>query len=143
MENKKPDKKEEAKALKRRKDYEINHKIIRKAYIDMINSEARCPTVEEVAQYTHLGRATVERHLNNLTFAFENHPLRVLTEDVIIAIYNSALEGGAAAQKLWVQLMESWSEKTILDHQSKGQRLGDVNVIVKGTKSKLLEWNEN
>lgn len=139
-------KKEEAdkkKAEEKRRDYEFNHRKIRIAYVDLIKNHGRCPTIGEVAQYSSLSFSTCQRHLENISFETEQHPLRVLTEDVLLAIYQSALEGGAAAQKLWMQLMEGWSEKTILDHQSKGERIGDVNVMVKGSKSKLLQFNEN
>ena len=36
--------------------------------------------------------------------------MRTLTPDVIMSIYRSARKGGSASQKLWMQIMESWSE---------------------------------
>lgn len=95
---------------KRAKHWELNHRKIRDAYIQLIKEKQGMPTMSEISTITGLSHSTVQRHLDDLHFEPLKHPLRILTPDVILAIANSARKGSAMSQKLWMQLMEGWVE---------------------------------
>lgn len=96
----------------KRKDWEINHALITEAYLSLVKERLRAPTVQEVADMLGLTWDTVRKHVDELRFTPSTHPLRILTDKVIISIAQSAMEGNPGSQKLWMQLMEGWGEKT-------------------------------
>jgi len=97
---------------KRRMDWEINHARIKETFITLIKEHKRTPTLTEMAKATRLGRKTIERHVKDIKFDAMLHPLRVLTEEVILSIFVSAKQGNSGSQKLWLQLFESFTDKT-------------------------------
>jgi hypothetical protein len=97
--------------------WEANHAAIRDAYVRLIGDLKRRPTTDELAQMTTLSPATIQNHLKKLKFEPIAHPLRVLTDDVLISIHASAVDGNAASQKLWMQVMEGWRESNIVEAQ--------------------------
>ena len=99
--------------------WEINHQIIRDAYVTLIASLERKPTYKEVSEDCGLSINTIKKHIDELKFNPVKSPLRILTEDVIMSIANSALEGSHGSQKLWMQILEGWSERTVLEHEGK------------------------
>lgn len=116
-----------------RKDAEFNAQIIRAAFLKLITTKnGRKPTYEELAEATGLNRATVVRHVRRLKFEPEKSIFRVLTEDVIISIYQGAAKGSTRDKKLWLQLFEGFMEKT--DLSSGGRPLGvdEARKIEKG-----------
>ena len=99
--------------------WEINHQIIRDAYVTLIAELERKPTYQEVSDHCNLSIKTIKKHIDELKFNPVKSPLRILTEDVIMSIANSALEGSHGSQKLWMQILEGWSERTVLEHEGK------------------------
>lgn len=95
--------------------WQVNQKIIHETYLALIGRLKRCPTIGEVCEETKLSRNTLDDHIKELQFDPPKSPLRVLTPDIIAAIYSSARKGSSASQKLWLQVMEGWSEKTDLN----------------------------
>ena len=93
--------------------YELNHSLIHDSYVKLIEQLKRKPTIAEVAEDCKLSHNTIDFHIKNLKFDPLKHPLRVLSEGVLIAIAKSAKDGSSASQKLWMQLTEGWTEKTI------------------------------
>ena len=140
-----------AKKRGERKDKEANHRIIRDAFLELLKEKAKAPTVQELADATGLSATSIKTHLKVLKFTPENSPLRVLSPDVFEAIYKRAVgyeeedihfssyKGDVtatpyqkkiipdvSAQKLWVQLVEGWTEKTSTDITSGGEKIQQV-----------------
>lgn len=95
----------------RNRTYRANHAAIHDAYIKLITKQKRKPTLEEVSQVCGLSVNTVNKHLQELEFVPAAHELRVLTDDIILAVYSGAMGGSAGMARLWFELMESWSPK--------------------------------
>jgi len=103
--------------------WEANQKLLQETYVRLLQSLKRCPTIAEITKETKLSRKTIQLHIKELNFEPVEHPLRVLTNDVIASIYGSSRKGSSASQKLWMQIMEGWREKTDINHS------GGVTVI--------------
>ena len=99
--------------------WDLNHSIIRDSYVKLIKELERKPTISEVVEDSGLSRTTIKKHLKELKFNPVKSPLRILTEDVIMSIANSAMDGSHGSQKLWMQILEGWSERTVLEHEGK------------------------
>lgn len=97
--------------------WELNHSIIRDSYVKLIKAFVRKPTYDEVSVDTKLSIKTIKNHIDTLKFEPQKHPLRVLSDDVLLAIASSARSGSSASQKLWFQIMEGWTEKQVVEHQ--------------------------
>ena len=111
--------------------WDLNHSIIRNSYVKLIQELKRKPTYDEVVTDSGLSRNTIQKHISTLKFDPLKHPLRILTDDVIISIISSAKNGSAGSQKLWMQLCEGWSEKTIIEHE------GQIDLT--DVRNKLIE----
>lgn len=97
---------------KRRRNYEFNHKIIRDAYIRLIKeNKGRKPTDGEVSKETGLSLRTIVGHFKELVFNADTSRLRILTEDMIIAVFRAGMKGSGHSQKFWFQLMEKYVDK--------------------------------
>ena len=112
--------------------WDLNHGIIRDSYVKLIKDLKRKPTYDEVSKDTRLSINAIKRHIDELKFEPLRHPLRVLSEDVLISIANSAKKGSSASQKLWMQLTEGWTEKTI----SEIPGLDKIGELILTTRSK-------
>lgn len=100
--------------------WEANNAAIRDAYVRLIADLKRRPTIDEVCQMLgegSLNSETVRKHINALKFEPIAHPLRILSDDVLLAVIESAKGGNAASQKLWFQVMEGWRESNIVEAQ--------------------------
>ena len=104
--------KRDKKVAKRSKNitWQNNQALIQTAYLKLIKILKRCPTVLEVSKEVNISIEAINRHIKEMKFKTLESPLRALTPDVLVAIYNSARKGSSASQKLWVQLMEGWRE---------------------------------
>jgi hypothetical protein len=98
-----------------RVDWLRNQAIIQETYISLIQKLKRCPTVLEVSAETKLSISAIKNHVKEMKFEPQQSPLRSLTPDVLISIYNSSRKGQPASQKLWMQIMEGWKENMGLD----------------------------
>jgi len=108
---------------KRNVTWQANQKLLQEAYIELIQELKRCPTRKEISDAVNLSETTIQKHIVEMKFDPISHPLRVLTNDVIASIYDSSKNGSSASQKLWMQIMEGWREKTDINHS------GGVTVI--------------
>lgn len=118
------------KGKRRNNNWEANHAAIRDAYVRLIADLLRRPTVPEVVQMCGLNYETVRKHINALKFEPIAHPLRVLTDDVLLAVVQGAKDGNAASQKLWFQVMEGWRESNIVEAQV-DHTVSDTNFSIK------------
>ena len=91
--------------------WDTNQAIIQDAYVKLILSLKRCPTINEVSKEVNLCPTTLKKHVDTLKFEPLKNPLRSLTPDVLVSIYNSARKGSSSSQKLWMQIMEGWTER--------------------------------
>ena len=111
--------------------WEINHQIIRDAYVELIQDLERKPTYQEVSDHCNLSINTIKKHIDTLQIKLSKHPLRILTDDVILSIANSAKTGSSASQKLWMQICEGGSERQIVEHE------GEINLS--DVRKKLID----
>jgi predicted transcriptional regulator len=100
---------------KKRRDKEANQALIHDTYVALIVQHKRQPIAREIAQACGLTTKTIYKHLAELKFDPIAHPLRVLTDSVVISVYMSARKGNTSAQKFWFQLMEGWVENSSVD----------------------------
>lgn len=100
----------------RTKQWHETHARVKVAVIDLLsrNYGSVAPTIKEVAKELGMGISSVSEHLKELKFDPEPSPLRVLTPEVILNLYNLT-KVSAPAVKLWMQIMEGWSEPNTLD----------------------------
>ena len=96
--------------------WELNHQIIRDSYMNLIKLNQKKPTIKQVSEDCKLSMTTINKHLKSLKFDPLRHPLRILTDDVLLSIASSAKAGSSSSQKLWVQILEGWSEKQEITH---------------------------
>jgi hypothetical protein len=100
----------------RRRQWQEIHANVILAYTALIErfEGKRPPTTKEVADFCDLAVGTVKAHLAEISFKPLEHPLRILTDSVIMNIFEST-RNNAASQKLWMQLMEGFSETNTMD----------------------------
>mgnify|MGYP001323089641 CR=1 FL=1 len=116
----------------KRSDWEMNNQKIREAFIVILKrKQGRKPTIEELAKEANLSAIAVRGHLKKLKFESQGSMWKVLTEDVIIAVYKSAMKGNTASQKLWFQLIEGWTEKNEIEHSGHISTDQEPPVIIK------------
>lgn len=106
------DSQKETPDTKRRVEWDRNHVLIKSTYVQLIKDLQRLPTQTEVGKACGLSRETVHKHFDTLKFEPLKHPARVLTDQVVLSIAQSSFKGKSASQKLWMQVMEGWVEKT-------------------------------
>lgn len=112
--------KEKDSEKKRNKNWEENQRVISSAYVDMINETGRQPTIMQVCERTGKAYNTVQAHLKSLKFEPLEHPLRVLTNDIVLSVARKALKGSFPHQKLWFELMEGWKPQSEMDNGTTG-----------------------
>jgi len=115
--------------------WQKNQALIQDAYIRLIKNLRRCPTQLEVCSEVNLSMKAVENHVKELKFEPLKDLMRTLTPDVVMAIANSAMKGSSASQKLWMQIMEGWTESHNIDLSSLGERITGFNYIPPQSKN--------
>lgn len=125
---------------KKRSDWEKNHQAIRDAYVDFIKAKGKKPTITYISIQLEVSWKTVSRHLDDIENDLRKSPLRVLTEDIILAVARSAQKGNHGSQKLWFQIMEGWQEKTNLDVTTQGRALPRELDLSKLTTDELKQY---
>ncbi len=111
--------------------WQLNHSIIHDSYVKLIKDLERKPTYSEVSKDCSLSINTIKKHIDTLKFNPLKHPLRILSDGVLMSIVESAKNGSSASQKLWMQLCEGWTEKQVIEHE------GEINV--KDVRKKLID----
>lgn len=129
------------KGAKTRQDFEFNQAKIREAFIELLKEKkGRRPTRVELSERTGIHFNTIQKHLRGIDFsgllADDQKIFRVLTDDIILAIYRAGMKGNPSAQKLWMQYVEGWTEKQETKHSGAITVENTPPVIVKITRSK-------
>ena len=104
-------------AAERSATWQGHHVRILTAFKKMLDEEGRKPTLNELKKATKLSVNTIHKHLKFEEFDHTNHPLRILTDSVLVSLAKVAMGGGKAsvsAARLWMQVMEGWTPKTQL-----------------------------
>ncbi|MBN1634123.1 MAG: hypothetical protein JW917_08160 [Ignavibacteria bacterium] len=126
---------------KRRTDYLLNKTKILEALKKLIQEKGRKPTISEIAAESGVYKRTVERHLQNYRNEDYAREFRILTDEVLIALYKKAIEGKAPEVKLWMQLVEKWRETQGIDHSGK-VKFEKINFVL-AEKNKFHSESQN
>jgi hypothetical protein len=117
-----------------RADKEANGELIHSTVLAILQENGgRKPTIKAISDKTTLSISAVKKHIKNMSFkgqVDETCSLRLLTDRVKFAIYESAIAGNVAAMKLWFQIVEGWSEKTETKLEAKVQVDNKPPVII-------------
>lgn len=126
---------------KKRTDYVLNQARILESLRELIERTGRKPTMNEIARKSGVCVRTVKRHMHN--YRNENYmkELRILTDDVMIALYQKAKEGRAPEVKLWMQLVENWKETQGINHSGK-IKFEKINFVLAESSDKLKERSQ-
>jgi len=121
------------KTTKTRKDAEFNRQTVRTAFIAALKETGgRRPTVKELCKASGLSSKTIISHLETIDINGVVDPsFKILSDDVILAVYRSAMKGNPTSAKLWFQLVHGWSEKTETKHSGEIQMNNEPPVIIK------------
>lgn len=142
---------------KMRLDKELNQLKIKESFLALIAELSRRPTVDEVCQRSGLSDKVVRNALKTIRFEAVKSPMRLLTDDVILKLYQRATgyehkavkfmtvsigmgcgsqveekeytehyPPDAAAAKLWLQVVEGWTEKQ--EVKQKVEHSGQVTI---------------
>jgi len=98
-----------------RRDKQSNRDCIREQFLAYIEEHHKAPTYRELAKRVGVAKKTIERHMKEIDFGSGDSTFRVLTPEVVKAIYLSAISGNAGTssdRKLWMQLFEGFNERT-------------------------------
>lgn len=97
-----------------------NKESIRQAVYSYVtdNKGRKAPTIDIIAEITGLSVRTVADYFKELDFKAMQTPMRALTPLVLNNIYNLSNKS-VAAQKLWLQVVEGWSEKIEVENTDK------------------------
>lgn len=106
-----------------------NHEKITAAYDQLlIDRNGKKPTLKALSELTGLSVNTVHKHMDSLDregFAGRNAEqlkrFRMRTAKVLKRLQERAEEGDTQAIKLYMQLVENWSEKQQLDVEHSGE----------------------
>ncbi len=120
-------------AKKKRKDWDEHQAEIRDAYIRIAAIKKHCPTIRELAAEAGFAKATIEKHIKEIKFEPIKSKMRILTPDILIAIFNSAKRGSSSSQKLWLQVMEGFSEQSNINHTNDGEAFDAMTPVVIGS----------
>lgn len=102
------------------KRVDLNSETVKQAVYDYITEHKgkKAPTYEVIAERTGLSYNTVLRYFKELDFKAMVTPMRALTPLVLNNIF-AASHKSVAAQKLWLQVVEGWSEKIEVENTDK------------------------
>lgn len=125
------------KTTKKRRDVEFNREAVRRAFLNALKqTNGRRPTVKELSEASGLSSKTIISHLETIDIRGVADPsFKILSDDVILAVYRSAMKGNPTSAKLWFQLVHGWTEKTETKHSGE-IKTDDTKppVIIKITK---------
>ena len=112
-------------------DWEVNHVIILEAFQEYMKNHEKRPTNQKLADLTGLHKNTIINHLRELgkvPMGDRFASLRLKTGDVLDACAKHGEDGGqggAAYAKLYLQVMEGFSEKKEIEHSGSLSGLSD------------------
>lgn len=82
---------------------------IREAFLAVAKDCNRPPTITELSNITGFSRNTVSKHINELSFEKSVKKMRILSEDVLLSIAKTAIDGNPTSQKLFTEIVEGWN----------------------------------
>ena len=112
-----------------RKDWLFNHNLIKDSFLKIVKDKKRAPTIPELSKETNMSENAIFKHLQKISFEKTNSIFRVLTPEVLLSVFKSAQKGSSSSQKLWLQVVEGWSEKANIDLTSGGKKVFDKIVV--------------
>lgn len=95
--------------------WNLNHELIKETYISLIKKLSKAPTVAMISNECNISETTIKKHISEIEFKPVQSLTRLLTDNVILSIYKTAMSGNVAAQRLFLQLVEGWTEKSEID----------------------------
>lgn len=111
-----------------RDDYEYNHNLVLYGYRQLILANGMKPTIAQVADYVGLGYSTVANHLKDLQWKPAEATQQILTDDVVFAMYKTAMGGDSASMRLWFQVINGINFSA--GHAKEGANKEPMQVIV-------------
>lgn len=108
---------------KERTDKEFNGVLIAEEFVKFLRDNNRRPTYKELAKITKLSEKTIQRHVQTLRFEPNESLMKVLTDDVILSIYKSALMGSPSSQKLWLQIFAGFKDRISVEDKKTQEEL--------------------
>jgi hypothetical protein len=125
--------------LRHRLDWERNHIKLTHAYLDIVKETKTVPTLKELKEKTGISFNIISKHLremdlDRLTTASSH---KLLANNIIMGLASKGASGDPFAAKLYFQIMFGFSEKSAVDHTSKGKEIQSpiFNVIDDKTKA--------
>lgn len=94
------------------KRYIKNELQIKNAFMEVLKTEKRMPTQEEVAQKLGLTRTTVNKHIQGIKLSELVEPFKIFGNDVLIGLRDKAVKGDEKAARLFLMLVFDWKEKS-------------------------------
>ena len=98
----------------RRADWQQNHLIITKAYLEYIEKHDKIASLSKLAEITGISIQSIHKHLNELSkmnFQERFKDLKLLSRDLLLSQYKWGKAGKAASAKLFYQIVDQFSEK--------------------------------
>lgn len=95
-------------------EWENNHSIIAKAFLEFIDSENKRPTIAELAKKTGFVFVTIQTHLKALSkteFAERWQDFKILSDQILLKLGQKAMKdgpGAVAATKLFFEIVENF-----------------------------------
>jgi len=93
-------------------EFEYENMAVRNSFISLLReNKGKLPTTQQVAESTNLSFARAKYHLDNITFEPTKSPLRALTHEVVLALFQKAMTGYVPAIQTWLKLFEGFTDK--------------------------------
>lgn len=97
-------------------DFISNQTKILATFKKLMTKNGKKPTPTEISDESGISLRTVKRHLRKLRCELYLSDFRILTDEIVVALYEKAKEGRAPEVKLWMQLIENWRETQGITH---------------------------
>lgn len=73
-----------------------------------VDEHGKLPTWRQLSVATSIKQQELKLLLQGHSWRPESHLAKLLTDRVIVAIYQAACGGNTASQRLWLQVVENW-----------------------------------
>ena len=106
---------------KRRADWERNHAVIRKAFLECLkDNPSDFPGLKRLKERSGFSIARISNHLQELSLStiVTGSPIKLLIQDVLVGLAKKGKGGDAFAAKLFFQIVANYVEKTKHDHSN-------------------------
>ena len=124
-----------------RADKSHNESAIRDAYVDLMTlNKGRKPTNVQLASATGLSITTVQRHLKGLCFKPKDDNFKILTNDVMLSVWRSAvLDRNMTAARLWFEIVHGYVPGASFSELDQIDDKVLIETIIIDTRDKLKE----